>query len=122
MTLMLLVLVHAPMRKEHPLEFNVISVTKKILRLLSTTSAFANLDTATLTMMGFALKYAETESSLTLSVMTETINQMMVAAPPVPKKLDFYVMKTNQIFAKAISLLHTNLLLLKKFKTKTKEK
>jgi hypothetical protein len=110
------------MRKEHPLEFNAASVTKKIFRLLSTTSAFANLDTATLIMMGFALKHAETESSLMLIVMTETPNQTMVAAPLVPKKLDFYVMKTNQIFAKAIFRLHTNLVLLKKFKTKTKEK
>jgi hypothetical protein len=110
------------MHKEHPLEFNAAFVTKKTFRLFSTTSAFANLDTATLTMMGYALKHVEMESSLMLSVMMETTNQMMVAAPPVSKKLDFYVIKTNQIFAKAIFLLHTNLLLLKKFKTKTKEK
>ncbi len=122
MTSMLLVSAHVPMHKEHLLEFNVVSVTKKTFRLLLTINAFANLDTATLTMMGFALKHAETESSLTLIVMTETPNQTMVAAPPAPKKLDFYVMKTNQIFAKVIFRLHTNLLLLKKFKTKTKEK
>ena len=122
MTSMLLVSVPVPMLKECPLEFNADSVTRKTLRLLSTTSAFVNLGTATLTMMGFALKHVETESYLTLNVMTGTPNQTTAAAPHVPKKLDFHVTQTNRIFAKAVFHLRTNLLLLKKFKTKTKEK